>query len=126
MLFDAPEGDPSSADYVFNPAWLLVASENLPANATLKGFIDSFFKDYYLNASAYRLISNSKNTLAGLQSQRIIMYEYLSGSIKVLRDFAIDPKTNTVYWIKYSAQPGLFSKYLPDAEQMIKSFQLTG
>ena len=64
--------------------------------------------------------------MGGLESVKIIMYEYLGGSTKVMRNFALDYKTNTVYWLKYVAQPGLYSKYLPLADQMTKSFQLIG
>ena len=54
----------------------------------------------------------------------MIMYEYGSDSLKVMRDVAIDPKTNIAYIIKYTAHPGMFPKYFPIAEQMMNSFEV--
>jgi hypothetical protein len=125
VVFNAPEKNPNAADYVFDPGWLLVASQKLPTgNITLSQFIESFFTDTYLNASEYRVKSNAKDTLGGLDSVRMIMYEYVGGTSKVMRVMAIDHKTDTAYWIKYSAHPGLFSNYLPLVDQMIDSFKL--
>ena len=125
VLFLAPEKSITAADYVFEPAGLVVASQRLPSsNLTLSEFIESFIRDTYQNATEYRVISKSRDNLGGLDSEKIIMYEYIGGSYKLLRDIAIDHKTGTAYWIMYSAHPGLYSDYLPLVEQMIDSFKL--
>lgn len=128
VVFDVPEtGDPLSVSYMYNPAWLLVASQQLPGdNTTLDDYIKFMLKDLYQNASEYRIISSSKTNLAGLESETMIMYEYGSGeSLKVMRNVAIDPKSNNAYIVKYTAHPGVFSKYLPLAQQTMDSFVLT-
>jgi hypothetical protein len=126
VVFNAPEKNPIAADYVFDPAWLLVGSQKLPSsNTTLPQFIKSFFKDtLFLNSTDYRIISNSSHILGGLEAEKIIMYEYIGGTSKVMRIMAVDHTTGTGYWIKYSAHPGLFSNYLPGVNQMVDSFKL--
>jgi hypothetical protein len=133
-MFNAPElGNPLSAEYVFDPATVLLASQKLPVNnMTLVEFIISFLKDRYPNATDYKIIQSKSDKLAGMGSEKIIMYEYDvplllggSSSSKIMRNIAIDDKTGTVYMINYTAHPGTFSKYLPIAEQMMNSLQLT-
>lgn len=93
--------------------------------------MESFLKDRYPNVTDYKIISSSKSNLGGLESEQIIMYEYdgftlfsSGSSLKLMRNIAIDPKSETAYMIRYSAEPGVFSKYLPLANQMIESFKL--
>lgn len=96
VAFVAPELDPNSIDYVPDPAYLSVASEKLSSkNMTLPQFIESFLRDNF-NATEYRIISASKSSLAGLVSEKVITYEYVGISTKVMRNFVIDPKTDTV------------------------------
>lgn len=129
-MFNAPElGDVLSAEYVFDPATVLLASQKLPVNnMTLVEFVISFIKDRYPNATDYKVIQTNKGNLAGMESEKIIMYEYdgILGetSNKIMRNMAIDDETGTAYMIKYTAHPGTFSKYLPIAEQMMTSLQL--
>ena len=114
------------------PAAVLVASQKLPVNnLTLPNFIESFLKDRYRNVTDYKIISSSKSNLGGMQSEQIIMYEYDDvslfsdgSSLKLKRDIAIDNKSGIAYMIRYSAEPGLYSKYVPLADQMINSFKL--
>lgn len=121
-----------SEDYVATPAAVLVASQKLPVNnLTLPNFIESFLKDRYRNVTDYKIISSSKSNLGGMQSEQIIMYEYDDvslfsdgSSLKLKRDIAIDNKSGIAYMIRYVAEPGMFSKYLPLADQMIDSFKL--
>lgn len=138
VIFNAPElGDVLSEGYVFDPASVLVASQKLPVNnMTLSEFVNSFLKDRYLNVTDYKIIQPSKSSLGGMDSEKIIMYEYdalfpgagLMGegrSVKLMRNIAVDHKTDTAYMFKYAAHPGTFSKYLPLADQMMNSFVLT-
>lgn len=66
-----------------------------------------------------------------MPSEQLIMYDYDQvglfydgSSIKHKRIIAIDNKSEIAYMIRYSAEPGMFSKYLPLANQMIDSFRL--
>ena len=116
----------SLEEYVDTPASVLVASYDLPVlNMTLPEFIKYFMKDRYVNPTDYRIINSSKSNLAGLESEKIMMFEYEPGTLKLLRNIAIDYKTNIAYMIKYAADPGMFSRYLPIVEQMMNSFALT-
>jgi hypothetical protein len=133
VLFYAPAfGTPLSEDYLATPAAVLVASQKLPVNnLTLPKFVESFLKDRYPNVEDYKIISSSKSNLGGMQSEQIIMYEYDNvnlfsdgGSLKLKRNIAIDNKSEIAYMIRYVAEPGMFSKYLPLADQMIDSFKL--
>ncbi len=128
-MFNAPEATdrPTSLEsYVYTPAQLLVASQELPVkNMTLDKYIDFLFKDVYKNNTQYKVISSAASSLGGMDSRKITMYEYWDeGTYKVQRNVAIDPETLTVYMIKYSAHPGMFSRYLPAAQQMMNSFAL--
>ena len=114
------------------PAAVLVASQKLPVNnLTLSNFVESFLKDRYLNVTDYKIISSSKSNLGGMPSEQIVMYEYDGvslfsdgGSLKLKRNIAIDNNSEIAYMIRYAAEPGMFSKYLPLANQMIDSFKL--
>ena len=104
---------------------MIVASQILPAdNMTLNDYVQFVLKDVYQNATQYRIISSSKSTLGGFESIKMTLYEYDAESLKVMRNVAIDPKTNIGYIVKYMAHPGMFPKYLPIAEQMMDSFEL--
>lgn len=131
-MFSNPElGNLLSAEYVVDPATVLVASQKLPINnMTLTEFVASFLKEVYPNATDYRIIQTNTSNLAGMESEKIIMYEYPpglfgGGNYKVMRNIAIDYKPGIAYMFKYTAHPGTFSKYLPIAEEMMNSFQLT-
>jgi hypothetical protein len=92
---------------------------------TVDDYLKFYFKDIYDNATQYRIIGSSKSNLGDLESNKMILYEYFDESIKAMRNVAIDPKTNTAYIVKYIAPPGMFAKYLPIAEQMMNSFQIS-
>ena len=133
VLFYAPAyGTPTSEDYLATPASFLVASQKLPVNnMTLPNFVESFLKDRYLNVTDYKIISSSKSNLGAMPSEQLIMYDYDQvglfsdgSSIKHKRIIAIDNKSEIAYMIRYSAEPGLYSKYVPLANQMIDSFKL--
>lgn len=133
VTFSAPEfGTPLSEVYVAYPAEVLVASQKLPVNnLTLPKFVESFLKDRYPNATDYKIISSSKSNFGGIESDKLIMYEYdvgglfyAGGSLKLMRNIAIDHKTDIAYMIKYSAEPGMFSKYLSIAQEMVNSFRI--
>ena len=63
-------------------------------------------------------------TLSGLRAWQEIYYDYTSGkSMKGL--VALTQKNGEEYQLIFMAQPGEFNRYLPDAQQMIKSFQIT-
>ena len=133
VLFYAPAyGTPMSEDYVSTPASVLIASQKLPVNnMTLPNFVESFLKDRYLNVTDYKIISSSKSNLGGMPSEQIIMYDYDQvglfsdgSSLKHKRIIAIDNKSEIAYMIRYSAEPGLYSKYVPLADQMTDSFKL--
>jgi hypothetical protein len=100
-------------------------------NLTLPKFVESFLKDRYPNATDFKIISSSKSNLGGMESEQIIMYEYdvgnifyPGGSLKLIRNIAIDHESELAYMIRYTAEPGMFSKYLPIVEQMMDSFEL--
>jgi hypothetical protein len=62
--------------------------------------------------------------LSGLRAWQEIYYDYTSGkSMKGL--VALTQKNGEEYQLIFMAQPGEFNRYLPDAQQMIKSFQIT-
>jgi hypothetical protein len=130
--FLAPElGDISSEDYVYDPAYVVLASKKLPvSNMTLSEFITSFLKDVFPNATDYRILQSNKSNLAGMEPEKIIMYEYPpglfgGGNYKAMRNFAIDHENGIAYMFKYGAHPGTYSKYLTAAEQMMNSFQVS-
>lgn len=70
-MFNAPElGDVLSAEYVYDPATVLLASQKLPVNnMTLVEFVISFLKDRYPNGTDYKIIQTNKANLAGMESE---------------------------------------------------------
>jgi hypothetical protein len=79
------------------------------------------------NPQNYRIIGSSNTTLTNkdLPAYEVIFYDYSQheNSIKVLETWTIKDgyKDLIIYW----AEPGRFDHYLPTAQRMIDSFQIT-
>lgn len=72
-----------------------------------------------------RVINSSYTTLSGgLRAWQEIAYDYANDK-NVKNLFVMTVKDGEQYQITFSTQPSKFNKYLPIAEQMIKSFQIT-
>jgi hypothetical protein len=124
--FSAPEieeEESSVSTVIYIPAELILAVQPLSSpNMTLREFVDQFLKETYPSPTDYRIIETSNTTLAGMNAQKILMYEYIGEkNSKVMRTVGI--ANGTAYMIKYLAEPGQFSAYLPIAQTMIDSFQ---
>jgi DNA-binding beta-propeller fold protein YncE len=114
---------------------LLVSNYNMLNDTNLDNFIDFFFKERYTKPSEYKLLSSSDTTLAGMKARQFNLYDYNKVSIpgfsdststdKVMRILGVDNNTRNGYAIKYASQPGLYKKYLPTAQKMIDSFEVT-
>jgi len=71
-----------------------------------------------------RIINSSYVTLSGLRAWQEIYYDYANNkSMKALVVMTV--KGGEEYQLMFITQPGYFNKYLPIAEKMIKSFQIT-
>ena len=93
------------------------------AHMTLENFTNYFIESIYDSPVKYKIINTSKTTLVEKDAEDVTMYEYLDdGTSKVKRIISLYDN-DTAYVIKYGAEPGKFSKYLPVARQMIDSFQ---
>jgi hypothetical protein len=106
---------------------VVVTSINDPKAPTLQGQINSLSS----SANSFRLISYPYlSKLAGLPAY-VLVYSgsgiwRLGGGLETdLEIFTIDQQ-GTLYSIVYTASPDLFSRYLPVAIGMIKTFALTG
>jgi hypothetical protein len=57
-----------------------------------------------------------------MEAEQIVMYEYPEdgSTSKIMRVIAL--ANDTVYAIKYAAEPGKYDEYLPIAQTMIDSF----
>jgi hypothetical protein len=125
-IFSAPEieeEESSVSTVIYIPAELVLAVQPLYLpNMTMGQFIDQFLKEVYPSSADYRIIESSNTTLAGMQAQKIVMYEYVGQTnSKVMRVIGI--QNGAAYMVKYMAEPGQFSAYLPIAQTMIDSFQ---
>jgi plastocyanin len=130
--FRAPmSGNIMLEEYVSDPAYVVLVSKKLPVNnMSLTEFIASFLEEVFPNATDYRIIQSNKTTLAGMESEKIILYEYPpalfgAGSYKAMRNFAIDHHNGIGYMFKYNAHPGTYTKYFSAAEKMMNSFQVS-
>ena len=127
-LFSAPEIEEevsSVSTIIYVPAQLLVVVQPLhTSNITINQFTRQFLEEAYPIQSDYRIIESSQSKFAGIEAQKIVMYEYVGDKTsKVLRTIGI--QNGTAYMIKYLSEPGQFSKYLPVAQQMIDSFKFS-
>jgi hypothetical protein len=129
VIFSAPEveeKESSLSTIIFIPARVVLASQQTPSsNMTLENFTNYFIDSGYSSPDQYKIINTSKTTLAGNEAVELLMYEYVGDKTsKVMRVVSLSDN-DTAYMIKYAAEPGKFSKYLPIAQQMIDSFQPT-
>jgi hypothetical protein len=107
---------------IYIPAQLGIGAPPLySANVSLDEFTNRFLNETYSSPSEYRIIESSNDILDGMQAKKIIMYEYVGDKTsKVMR--VIGMQNGTAYVVKYMAEPGQYSTYLPIAQQMIDSF----
>jgi len=129
VIFSAPEleeKESSVSSFIIIPARVAIASQQTPStNMTLDNFTNYFIDNTYSSPTQYKIIDKSKTTLAGNEAVELLMYEYVGEQTsKVKRVFSLFDN-DTAYMIKYTAEPGTFSKYLPIAQQMIDSFRPT-
>jgi hypothetical protein len=125
VWFSAPEievQESSVSTVIYIPAQLGIGAPPLyPANMSLDQFTDQYLNETYSSPSEYRIIESSNGTLNGMHAKKIIMYEYVGDKTsKVMR--IIGMQNGTAYVVKYMAEPGQYSTYLPIAQQMIDSF----
>jgi plastocyanin len=129
VIFSAPEveeKESSLSTIIFIPARLALASQQTPSsNMTLEDFTNYFIDSGYSSPDQYKIISTSKTTLAGNEAVELLMYEYVNDQTSKVKRVISLFDNDTAYMIKYAAEPGKFSKYLPIAQQMIDSFQPT-
>jgi hypothetical protein len=129
VIFSAPEveeKESSVSTIIYIPARVVLASQQTPSNnMTLENFTNYFIDSAYSSPDEYKIINTSKTTLAGNEAVELLMYEYVDDKTsKVMRVISLFDN-DTAYMIKYIAEPGKFSKYLPIVQQMIDSFQPT-
>jgi len=127
VIFSAPEvkeKESSLSTIIFIPARVALASQQTPSsNMTLENFTNYFIDSGYSSPDQYKIISTSKTTLAGKEAVELLMYEYVGKQTSKVKRVISLFDNDTAYMIKYAAEPGKFSKYLPIAQQMIDSFQ---
>ena len=92
------------------------------ANMTLENFTNYFIESIYDSPVKYKIINSTKTTLAGKDAEDVTMYEYLDDRTSKVKRIISLYDNYTAYMIKYGAEPGKFSKYLPVAQRMIDSF----
>jgi hypothetical protein len=96
------------------------------SNSTVDSFANNIRSsdDEKIKNREIRLINSSFTTLAGLRGWQQVYYDYSSSkNVKTLMIFTI--KNGEVYQLQYRSEPGEYNHYLPIAEKMIKSFQIT-
>ncbi|HZA63471.1 MAG TPA: hypothetical protein VE573_11405, partial [Nitrososphaeraceae archaeon] len=125
VWFSAPEievQESSVSTVIYIPAQLGIGAPPLySANMSIDQFTDQFLNETYSSPSEYRIIESSNDTLNGMHAKKIIMYEYVGDrTSKVMR--IIGMQNGTAFVVKYMAEPGQYSTYLPIAEQMIDTF----
>ena len=80
-LFSAPEIEEevsSVSTIIYVPAELLVAVQPLhTSNMTINQFTRQFLEEAYPIQSDYRIIESSQSKIAGIEAQKIVMYEYV-------------------------------------------------
>ena len=127
VIFSAPEveeKESSVLSFILIPAKVTLASQQTPAtNMTLENFTNYFIDSGYSSPTQYKIINTSKTTLAGNEAVELLMYEYVGDQTSKVKRVISLFGNDTAYMIKYAAEPGKFSKYLPIAQQMIDSFQ---
>jgi hypothetical protein len=129
VIFSAPEveqKESSVLSFILIPAKVTLASQQTPSsNMTLENFTNYFIDSAYSSPDEYKIIKTSRTTLAGNEAVELLMYEYLGDKTSKVKRVISLSDNDTAYMIKYAAEPGKFSKYLPIAQQMIDSFQPT-
>jgi hypothetical protein len=129
VIFSAPEvkeKESSVLTFIFIPAKVSLASQQTPSsNMTLEDFTNYFIDSGYSSRDQYKIINTSKTTLAGNEAVELLMYEYVGKQTSKVKRVISLFDNYTAYMIKYAAEPGKFSKYLPIAQQMIDSFRPT-
>ena len=90
----------------------------------------SSFDEYFESAAQHynglediRIINESRTTLAERPAYNITYYDYRSGNYKVMDVSTYAGDEDII--LGYIAEPGYFNKYLPGANKIINSFQLT-
>jgi hypothetical protein len=99
-----------------------------PISSTLQGFTNWDINYLKNEADSFRLIHSHPSTLAGLPAYTLVYSGngiLTAGPETDLEIYTIDGQ-GTLYSIVYSAIPSLYNSYLPLAEGMINSFDLTG
>ena len=129
VIFSAPEveqKESSVLSFILIPAKVALASQQTPSsNMTLENFTNYFIDNGYSSPDEYKIIKTSRTTLAGNEAVELLMYEYVGDKTSKVKRVISLFDNDTAYMIKYAAEPGKFSKYLPIAQQMIDSFQPT-
>jgi hypothetical protein len=129
VIFSAPEveqKESSVLSFVLIPAKVTLASQQTPSNnMTLENFTNYFIDSAYSSSDEYKIIKTSRTTLAGNEAVELLMYDYVGDKTSKVKRVISLFDNDTAYMIKYAAEPGKFSKYLPVAQQMIDSFQPT-
>ena len=129
VIFSAPEveqKESSVLSFIFIPAKVALASQQTPSsNMTLENFTNYFIDNGYSSPDEYKIIKTSRTTLAGNEAVELLMYEYVGDKTSKVKRVISLFDNDTAYMIKYAAEPGKFSKYLPIAQQIIDSFQPT-
>jgi hypothetical protein len=106
-------------------AQLYITVEYIPQNMTFDEYTNSYITNITKDTKDYRLIESTGSNLAGNQAHKVVFYDYLNnGNVKHLLVWTI--KGNNVYQISFAAEPGRYSDYLPIAQKMLNSFQITG
>jgi len=129
VTFSAPEieqKESSVLSFILIPAKVALASQQTPSsNMTLENFTNYFIDSAYSGPDEYKIIKTSKTGLAGNEAVELLMYEYLDDKTSKVKRVISLGDNDTAYMIKYAAEPGKFSEYLPIVQQMIDSFQPT-
>jgi hypothetical protein len=69
-------------------------------------------------------LNSTQSTISGNPAKRVILYDY-SGGHTYEEMHVITIINGTSYRVGLFAEPGMFSDYVPIAQSMIDSFQIT-
>lgn len=104
----------------------IVSIDNINQNLTLDKYINFVLADSKENAQDFKFINCKSITLSNNLAYEILRYDYRNfnhnHTHKSLVAFTI--KDNTLYYIEYFAEPGMFLAYSPDVMKMIDSFKI--
>jgi hypothetical protein len=122
---DVKEKESKHSISIFIPAFLVVAVEDLPSmDVKLDQYVTDYLSKGFHNPTDYKILNSTQSTIAGNPAKRVILYDYSGGhTYEEMR--VITLVNGTSYRVGLFGEPGMFSDYVPIAQSMIDSFQIT-